>query len=48
MKGSLQVWWSGRSAAAQQLYENLLAGRSYGDLNKAESEEFVQSFDEDL
>ncbi len=45
-KGSLQVWWSGRSAAAQQFYENLLAGRSFGDLSKAEAAEFVQSFDE--
>lgn len=44
-KGSLQVWWSGRGAAAQRFYEGLLAGRSFGDLDKAEIAEFVQSFD---
>ncbi|MFQ5350713.1 MAG: thioredoxin family protein, partial [Thermoanaerobaculia bacterium] len=45
-KGSLQVWWSGRGAAAQRFYEDLLAGRSFGDLDEDEIAELVKSFDE--
>lgn len=34
--GRLQVWWSGRSAPAQRMIDDALAGRSFGDLDPDE------------
>jgi hypothetical protein len=44
--GRLQVWWSGRSAEAEDGLEELLAGRKYGDLTREEQKQMGAVFEE--
>ncbi|HEX7183697.1 MAG TPA: thioredoxin family protein [Thermoanaerobaculia bacterium] len=45
-EGWLQAWWSGRGAEAERALHELLAGRSYAQLDKEEQKRIGQLFEE--
>jgi len=46
-EGRLQTWWSGRSAPAQRALDELLAGRSFGELDDADKAEMARFLNEE-
>jgi hypothetical protein len=44
--GRLQVWWSGRGAAAERALEEMLGGRGYGDIPAEERAALSATFEE--
>jgi hypothetical protein len=44
--GRLQVWWSGRSAAAEETLRRLLGGRSFEQLGAEDRQALGRAFDE--
>jgi len=44
--GWLQTWWSGRSGVAEQRLKEILAGRSFAELDREEQKRLRQVFDE--
>ena len=42
---SLQTWWSGRGAEAQEAVDGWLAGRAFADLDEASRKDFARRFD---
>lgn len=45
--GWLQTWWSGRSGVAERRVKELLAGRTYAQLDPEEQKRFGQAFGEE-